>query len=349
MKPADGSSVRRLPFLEFAAAGLLVGICCCLPRPAHANTWENVTVVNTMGWEYPNVSVEIVPGESFLILINADGARKKISFSSIRVILDERGKDITGMVLAGKQQTRPAASGNESPPTEQPSPPPYPAPQPQMFAAPAAPPAEMRHSRARFYGPRYRVMLTGDVGYGFPTGDWFQGFTSGFEGGGTIRIAVSDDYYLGFGYMRQWLGVDDELKQMVLYDDYGNPYFVSLDWNVHLDEYMFIFGWMSSPSDLTTPFAYADAGLGAITHVMNVTATLEGQGIPVGTSETKFGMVLTVGGTFPLSKVVGLNLEGDMRLTGSGSTTDYYTDTQSSDGFLFGFRIGLAVLLGGGQ
>ena len=69
------------------------------PLFAQTTIWNNVTVVNISGWEYINVTVEFISQESIILITNSDGGQKKISRSGIRLILDNRGKDITSQVL----------------------------------------------------------------------------------------------------------------------------------------------------------------------------------------------------------------------------------------------------------
>jgi hypothetical protein len=318
--------------------------------------WEKVTVVMTTGWEYDNVTVENVVGESAIMLLNDEGARKKISFSDIRAILDQHGKDIIALVRSGSKESPGGAAAYDSAAIAQaPPPPPVTSLVPQRTPVPGQMPSEgllgLQHKRREFSGPRFRVMFAGGAGYGFPTGRWFTGMTSGFAGGGALRVEMWEDFYFGFSYERQWLGVEESYKELCLPDDYGNYTCVRFDWDIHLDELYFVLGWMSPVVDYKSPFAYVEAGIGGVKHMISLGASAGDEHASAATDETRFGMLMAIGGVVPVSKEIGLNIEGDMRLTGKGSgyysSDSYYSS--GSIGMLFGLKIGLAVMLGGGQ
>ena len=189
-------------------------------------------------------------------------------------------------------------------------------------------------------------MFAAGAGYGITAGDWFEGMTSGFAGGGAIRLGISESLFLGFSYNRQSLGVEASLKELCFEDYYDC---VPLDWDVHLDEFYFMFGWMSPVLDYSSPFAYVELGFGGLKHVIGVGASVGDASASVETDETKFGMLIAAGGVFPLSREIGVNIEGTMRLTGEGGSgyDPYgYGSYSGSSGVLFGFRIGLAAMLG---
>jgi hypothetical protein len=197
------------------------------------------------------------------------------------------------------------------------------------------------------YAPRFRGMIAGGVGYTIPTGDWFSGMTSGFTAGGAVRLAVNERFYLGFSYDRQWLGIEKSFETLCLQGDEDYACY-SVDWDIHLDEFFFLLGWMSPVLDDGSPFAYAEFGLGGIKHVIEAVAPAGGPSASVTTDETKFGLLIAVGGVFPFTREIGLNIEGTMRLTGeSGDEYDpYYGSYAGSGGALFGFKVGLVAMLG---
>jgi len=202
------------------------------------------------------------------------------------------------------------------------------------------------------YGPRFKAMLSGDVGYGFATGDWYDGITSGFAAEGAVRLGISRDFFLGFSYKHQWLGVEDSHKELCYYDEFGDYRCDPLDWDVALNEYYFIFGWMTPVLTYEAPFAYLEVGIGGIEHDMSLGASTSDEFASAETDDTKFGMLFAVGGVFPFSKEIGLNLEADMRVTGEGD--EYYPCEpcgyySGSTGFLFGFKVGLVVMFGSGR
>lgn len=314
---------------------------------AMAAVWEDVTVVTLGGWEYRGVSLDVSSDSTFVELIDAGGGRKRLTNSNIRLVLDARGKDITAAVLAGEAPPIHTSDTADSSQVAEPmerirTGPPVPA------TSGAGPHAAARSSSGiRAQGLRFRAMLTGGLGYGVPTGDWFEGMTSGLAIDFTGRIAVSSALYLGLAYKHQKLGVDEDYEgAMTLYDYYGSPYTVWIDMDVHLTEVYGLMGFYSDPMRDTQPFGYFEVGLGSIAHKVEATVSYEGMSESGDSSESKFGLLLAGGGTLPLNPTVGLTLEGSMRLTGSGDSNPYdYSDTGTS-GFLFGIRFGATLLLG---
>lgn len=200
------------------------------------------------------------------------------------------------------------------------------------------------------YGPRFRIMLAGSAGYSFAAGDWFDGLTSGFTGGAALRLAVDRRFYIGFSYDRQWLGVEDWAESLC--DDFGSGYeCIPLDWDVHLDEYYFLIGFMSPVINSSSPFAYFEMGFGGVSHSFEVSGATAEAYSSVDTGETEFGMLFAIGGVFPLTKEIGFTAEGNVRLTGGdsgcGSCDPYYGYYgYGSSGSLWGFKAGFVVMFG---
>lgn len=202
------------------------------------------------------------------------------------------------------------------------------------------------------YGPRFRGMLSGGIGYGIPAGDWFEGITSGFAAEGALRMGVAKDFFVGFGYKHQWLGVEDSYQNYCYYDEFDDYRCVPLDWDVHLDEFYFLFGWMTPVLAYADPFAYLEFGIGGIEHDMTLGESVDDAYDSLENDEMKFGMLFAVGGVYPLSREIGLNVEADMRLTGEGDEYDHCDpcgDYSGSTGYLFGFKVGLVAMLGCGR
>ena len=341
-------------------AGILViaAICLSVSR-AHAEVWKNVTVISATGWKYVDVTVENVAGDSAIVIVSDDGARERASFSNIRVIRDQRGKDITALVLSYSAESSEGATAYDGASIGQGLPPVSAA----SAIAPQAPdesrisrrPRESRREKEAFYGKRFNVMLAGGAGYGIPLGEWFEGMTAGFGGGAALRLAVADNFYIGFSYKRQWLGIEKSYEILCFYDEYYIDYqCIPVEWDIHLDEFYLAFGWMSPVSSYRTPFAYAEVGMGFVKHAITLSASVEDETASSETDETKFGMLFDAGVIFPFSDRIGLNVEADMRLTGefdsSYNTYDPYgTNYSGNNGFLLGFKIGLVAMLGGGE
>ena len=158
----------------------LVSLCfCCVISNAHAETWSRVKVVTVTGWEYADVTIETVPEQPYIMIVNPDGATKRMSRSNISVILDESGKDITALVLANTPGAKAASDDTSGVSTSTPS---NETPTGMPVATPIQNPHKMRQRQSNLtYGARYRVALSAGGGYSFATGDWFEGMNNGLS------------------------------------------------------------------------------------------------------------------------------------------------------------------------
>ena len=199
---------------------------------------------------------------------------------------------------------------------------------------------------------RFRVALSAYVGYSMSAGEWFDGLTHGPMAQGEIRAALNRTVYLGGSYRYQVLDTDADITGEVFVDDgFGNLTTEFWTWDVSLQEYMVIIGFMSSPASRTAPFGYIEFGFGAEYHDI----TLEWQEVGTnfgGTSETKeakFAFSTAIGGIFPLGSQIGIDFQGNMRLTGDQGGTDASGQTfAKSTGFLWGASIGVVLMFGEG-
>lgn len=311
-----------------------------------AEIWSRVKVITLTGWEYDNMTIETIPNASYIVIINPDGATKKMSRSNISIILDENGKDITSIVLVNPTIVKTAPDDttaiseltpNSRASTEIPS---------------MRPNEDYRTIRQRspslIYGARHRFSISGGSGYSLTVGDWFEGLTNGLSFNACGRLTLTNNIYIGFSYRYQSLGVDSELEgSYIIYDEYGNPVaIVSVDFDVYLNEIYGLIGFMTDPSTYTKPFAFFEVGFGGIDHNIKATASDGSNVASVSTDETKFGMLMTVGGVFPFNKTIGLCLEGNMRITGEGNSYSYNYYQQGSTGVLFGAGISLVIMVG---
>lgn len=336
-----------------SVAFLLLLAAIVLPSSlAHAEVWENVTVVSKTEGEHFNVTVESVAGDSTSIIVNDKGSRKMLSFSAISVILDQRGKDITAQVFPWLKASNEGASIQDSAAVDQSPADPL---TPQLIAPRASKTTlsselvEMPRQEEASSERRFIAMFSAGAGYGVPAGDWFDGLTAGFSGGGTIRFGMSDNVFLGISYRRQQLGIEEDYKQFCIEDDLGSDC-LPIDWDIHLDEFYLVLGYMSRVSTPRSPFVYVDFGLGAVKHVIKVSASVGEEAASAESDETELGVLLDIGGVFPLTREIGLNIEGDTRVTGK----DFFPirspeDPSGPAGALFACKIGIVVMLGGGQ
>jgi len=191
---------------------------------------------------------------------------------------------------------------------------------------------------------RYRLMLTGALGTGVPSGTWFDGFSSGMATNLAGRLALTGNLFIGVAFQRQDLGVKNNPSYVEVQDDYGYWHNVKLDIKAHLQETYFLIGANSIPRRETDPIGYGELGIGPIKHTIEATASLESVSASQSTDETKVGVLLGAGAIIPLGESVGVIAQGDMRITGSGETSS--DESTSSTGILFGLRAGLALMLG---
>jgi hypothetical protein len=314
---------------------------------SNAETWSRVKVVTLTGWEYQNVTVETVPNQPFIVIINPDGATKQLSRSNIALILDESGKDITAMVLANLSGAKAAPDDTTAVSTS-------------TSSGHGSPELPLRRSSKDYrtirrrppgliYGPRYRLAMSGGGGYSFATGDWFSGLNNGLSFNACGRLALTECFYIGVSYRYQRLGVDRNLEEsyIVVYDEYGYPVgTLSVDFDVYLNETYFLVGFMTEPATYTSPLAFLEIGLGGIDHNIKATVSDGTEAASASMDETKFGLLMTVGGVFPFNKTLGLCLEGNMRITGQGDSNPYDYYDQGSSGVLFGVGISLVMMVG---
>jgi len=306
----------------------LLVIFCVQPQLAGAGTWNNVTLKTTGGWTYEDVTVEYSSRGQVAKIVRADGSHKTVTRSNIRLITDSRGKDITRLVLS--QEDDPAASADtlESPvsaPFEQDEPPPRP-----VTAAGSADQTARGKPILKdplIFGNRFRFSIAGGIGYGTSAGDWFEGLTSGVAFHLAGRVVVGDNVYLGLSYRYQDLGLESQFQQID-----------GVNLEVNLGETFVLIGWISQPTKPSTPFVFSEAGIGAVNHRFK--GTLEGTSASASTNEVELGLYWGAGLLFPISKGVGVQFDGNMRLTGSGDSNT------SSSGFLFGISGGLVLMLG---
>ncbi|MFH1277202.1 MAG: hypothetical protein ABIK65_02325 [Candidatus Eisenbacteria bacterium] len=287
---------------------------------AAAEIWKNVTVIDVQGWEYEGVSVERVPDSPNLKIISATGGHRFIPLSRVRVIRDGEGRDITREVLPDGappgggdvgQPGSPAAPGTAGPGESKTN----------------AAPTPKRERISRFYGPRFRISLGAFLGAGTPSGDWFEYMEGGLAFGFRSRIAYADNFYLGFSYLRQSLGVSSS------FNDYLG---MDLDWEAHLSELYFLAGAMTGSSKPKTPIAFGEFGFGAAKHHIEAKGDVGGTLLAESSDESKFSLLMAAGVIVPFSPSIGAELEGDMRITGEGEST----------GAILGITFGITALFG---
>ena len=271
---------------------LLVG-SLLFPESIAADTWLEVSDVINGGYEYLNVRIDYDPDlpDKGLLLTRDEGSTINVAVSDIFMIVDKSGKKITELVL----RTTDAEPYQEYQPKER-----------STESTDASELKAMIDSRSRskkgspeygIYESRFRLAVSGGVGYGAVAGDWFEGLTNGMDLNGNVRLMVFDDYYMGFGFRRQELGVDNDLlgTYMVCDEFYNCFYMDVLEMNVHLNEYSFVVGRITRPYTLRSPVGFIEIGFGGITHVFDITVSDGDDTINEDSSETKFAMFMAGG------------------------------------------------------
>lgn len=194
---------------------------------------------------------------------------------------------------------------------------------------------------------RFRVALSGQLGYADAQGDWFDGFTSGPSVGLTGRCAMRPKWFLGTTVSRQQLGVEPRLNQPLLLgvDAEGHAQYADVAWDVTLDEVYGLVGTTSQPRSDRWPFLFVEAGLGAAQHRLQVALRYAGAEASETTRITKLAVLLGTGCTLPLSRHLGFELAARMRVTGTLAGTD--EADVGNVGALWSAHLGCVVLLGG--
>jgi hypothetical protein len=313
----DHSLKRTARFRQGIVAGfLLLAVLAGAHSAAVAEAWRNARVVLKSGWEHFNITVERVPAESAVLMINEDGARKKVPYSDIRSIFDMQGNDITALVLAEARTAPPRAleaqakSGNR----------------------------EGAGSERENSDRRIKWMVSGGAGYGTSMGNWFDIMTSGVLVGGTIRARITDKTYLGISFQNQWLDLEEAVKTRC--EEYHRPgYCVPSEGDIRMEESFILWGFMSNSAMRGAPFLFAEMGLGIVRHSMSV---IEFDGFKVSKAEDNGGVfagTLNCGAIMPFSSRVGFTAECTMRMT-SGAEPPFQMHGSNMGGLL-GFKMGL--------
>jgi len=313
-------------------------------------TWSQVRVVTTDGWEYPNVSVECSGGDGQVVVVFADGSRRSLERTRLRVITDSAGKDVTEAVLsaagaapAASAEAQPApgvaAAGESAPPL---TPPPAATPRaPVAPTAPLVPPVATPRPRLEYF--ELRPMISGGLGFGNAAGDWYEGFTSGLLIDIAGRLPVAGTLYVGASYRRQYFGAESSYEHLSGYDDYGNPVEVDIDWDIHVNEFAFFVGATNHPRTRESALVYYEMGLAMLNHSLEATATDGDASITVGTDESKGALLMGVGGVIPLAPRIGLDLGLDSRMFWTETKDAYYTTHYDGVGFLTAAHAGIVA------
>jgi uncharacterized protein DUF4160 len=159
----------------------------------------------------------------------------------------------------------------------------------------------------RPFGPRFRLSPFFGVGAGAGLGDWFEDLDGGLAWDVGARIGVGERSYIGASFRRQPFEVDPSLERIE-----GVP----IDWNVHMDEYLFLFGVTSRSTTATRRFAYLEGMFGGMFHSVHVTAQVNPPQ-QLHLEANKLGLGVGAGVVLPWTHASGFELGGSACLTGS--------------------------------
>jgi hypothetical protein len=158
---------------------VLLGFLLTLPVPARADIvvaerWEHVTLETWDGWLYYDVTVAAAEAAGYLLITRGDGSQRLMAYEEVRSLESAEGTDLTGAVV----------------PTD------------ALLFEPQAPPefarARPQHDKSpqlERWQPRFRVALSGGVGWGTSLGDWFSGLEGGVSFSGQVRMALLPELY----------------------------------------------------------------------------------------------------------------------------------------------------------
>ena len=342
-----------IPFYSRIAAVVLF-LSFSIPGHAATETWHDVTVITTSGWEYEGMTVQYESGSAYIKLIKADGASKKIEISDIQRILDSNGVDITGQIIpAGDTKSYGESEQKESSLDERPEMP-VPESKSRSYRHPNDDKETRRKRRKSSSLCRFRFALAGGAGTSKEVGGWFEGLSSGLTYDlKSILVVTRKLNYIGFNFRFQSMDFEEGGHETLTYCDYDQfGMYVCTDYiaeyALSLREYYIVFGQVSPTVSDQHLFGYVEVGLGIIDHHAEITLRSGPYVETDGSDEYKFAVSITMGGTWPITRNIGLNLETNMRITGTGSWNPYTigADPRGSKGALFAIRLGIMTMFG---
>lgn len=181
----------------------------------------------------------------------------------------------------------------------------------------------------------FDVSLGLGLGWGLPAGDFYKSLDSGPVYGADLRVAVSARHYLRVCYRRQ-----NVLRTDVRVRDYATETWVEVDTSLDVDQYLALFGFLTSARPHRRTRAYAELGLGYGDHISRASA----RGV---TASSHLGRVMAAfqfGGIFRLGHTSPLALD-----VGGYATAKIDAKNYESSGFVCGLQAGLMYKFGDAQ
>jgi hypothetical protein len=323
-----------------ALAVSILGVRDAAARLVVPERWERITVITVDGWEYPNVTVELVDAGQALRVTRADGARREFALAEIRELQDSIGRDVTAHVIPG-WRGRPA----EGPPPTRTGPEraaePRGAPHDEPFVEVARSVASDNPAADQpLLATRFAVALAGAAGYGKPLGRWFDGFGGGESYSGQLRLAVTGNVYIHGLYRYQRLPYEGGEVALA-------PGLVTASGDLELRQLLFGLGFMPRRSDWRQAIPYLELGYGRTTHERAVGAPPPGADFEiVGESDVSIDeptVFAQVGVIMPLGREIALEMGVNAVHTGDDLLRFGEDD---ASGTIVSGRLGLTLLLG---
>ena len=296
--------------------------------------WDNVILTTSDGWEYHDISVELLDDGRSLRVIRPDGSMRSFPLSQVKSIHDQIGRDITPQVIPGWKGT-PGGMPLLIQPQQQAE---------QYHEVGGTPPETSAQRRGESLLPfRFRTAISAGAGMGWPRGDWFVGEVQGPSLHGQIRIALSGNVYLGFGYRRQYLrsaAVDPDFEPQPANKSHRSG---GLG-DSHLNQWLFTLGFMPRVGSFEEGLPYLELGVARVEHFgpryeVNPAADAWSRTAVL----AKPGLVAQAGLLLPFGKGVGLDLAGTALYTGY-DLSDYRSS--SGKGLILGAQAALVLFFG---
>jgi hypothetical protein len=324
---ACGLCVGAIDGPPIAAAKLVV--------PETPQVYEHVIVTTTDGWEYYNVTVELLAESNALRVTRPDGSVKAFPLSRVRVIQDQIGRDITRHVIPGWKGTPRDTTPTTSYPTESQS-----TRESEFGEIGRGVKYDRPTADEKRLDYRFRTALSFGAGYGWARGDWFEPVDEGPSYHVQARIALGGTVYLNLGYRFQELEVRPEYDTREVFG-VNTP---------NLREYFIGLGFMPRRSHVMQAIPYLELGVGRIEHSWTPLLSDWLPLVPddyvtvVATSEkVKTGLLGQVGMMMPMGKSIGLDLAVSATYTGH-EPFDFRDGNYK--GFVFGAQAALVLFIG---
>ncbi len=277
-------------------------------------TYDGVTLQQTNGWTYSDVSVRLADDESAVVVQRTDGATLNVPVGKVDSIIDAQGKYITSQVIASAPQQKydefQVSSGPNSAKNQ------------EDFQLPLPP-------------RLFNVMFGGGLGYGQPFGGFYSDLAAELLYYGDVRITISPLVYVKLAFRNQRM-FDEAIP---LFDPYDGSFLGNADATVDARQYLVTFGFLNRPHSKNNLRTYAELGAGLVDHVAKATVSSHSEIV----HEKRVMFAGEAGVLVPLSTALSLDF-GISLLAKPLETGD-----NEGNGLIFSCHVGLTLSLVGGD